>query len=112
MMSSIHVSAARAENPLRAGRLAQDPVVESGEPGHDLIHVFWNEVCPDVRGSGDFEKLLIAGSHGLSEGFLGHVERVSLFARDYEQRDIDEPDLIGGVPGHQIKETAGGIAEG
>ena len=41
-----------------------------------LIHIFLDEVCADVGGTGDEEEFLVGGAGGSGEGFLRHIGAV------------------------------------
>lgn len=62
--------------------------------------------------AGNLEELLVLGAGSLSEGILGHIEGISLFASNEQQGLVNELDVISSVPAHQLHEAAGGVAEG
>ena len=65
-----------------------------------------------MRGPLDLEQLLVLRAGGLGERILGHVQAVGLAARDHQQWLVDEFDLVGGIPTHQVQQAAHGVLEG
>lgn len=73
---------------------------------------FNNPIGLDVRRAIDLEQLLVLGAGGLGERLLGHVKAVGLAAGYHQQRLIDELDLVGGVPTHQVQQATHRVFEG
>jgi hypothetical protein len=59
----------------------------------------------------DFEQLLVLRAGGLGERILGHVEAVGLATGNHQQRLVDEFDLVGGIPTHQVQQAAHCVLE-
>lgn len=70
-----------------------------------LIYIFRHVIRLDVRGARYLEKLFILGSGGHGKHFLGHVERIGLFACHHQKRHVDQFNLIARVLGHKVHQA-------
>src|SRR5216117_3440761 len=67
---------------------------------HRGVHIFGDPISLDMCGVIDFEQLLVFRADCLGECIFAHVEAVRFAACNYQQRLVDQFDLVGGVPTH------------